>query len=982
MKKHLKLAALILVSVLLHGGLAFGLSQDAPSGTSPNGVGLKVEWKAPLDVPASTVAGFNVYRSDSILGHYTKINPGDSVKGLFYQDTGLTVGVKYYYKVATVFTDGKESEPTQPAGSVAGAGGTIVLPKIRSFTSDALGKVTYLDEEAVFILDGDPGLTASFSIAGAQGPSPMVEMTPGVYKGLYKVPGGLKVKETYAEASLVDAQGGQALAATPATISFYGSPRPSFTGLYAGILESDRVGLNWPGQADAAGYYNIYKDTSRIVGVDGMTPISAMISKDITAYVDSDVAPGATYYYVLAVTDATGALTACSENLEVKVPRPGHVSGIESVEEDSGGAVLKPGSTLTVTVRTTPGGVAYFALGEAVREAALKEDTPGVYKGSHTVREGEGVFRTRVAVSFKDQSGGSHFANSATFVSVDAPRTSVVVAGGVKPSVSGITDDTQAVAGTSGRLAAGKTFTVTLTGDPGNKAYFNVGERIWKVPMTEDKDSPGVYKGSYTVRPGDNEGTSPDPLAKVYVTGYLEAQDGTASDPAAAPSPVVVDTSCDITVEASSYSIPADARSQARVSFTVKDADGEPVADRRLSVMLEPPPRYTGVVGGGGVDQPPLDTGQADTSVIGRLEVDLDGLTDSQGIVTATYTSGFAAKTAMLVARDYSTGSVGMAAITTSISSSVSITLTDPAAGTGPVTAPDPIYQLQVDMVPDPDNPTRKYDGFGMAAIPETLTADGVSRATIIATLTTTDGTPVEGENIIFAVSGAGGSLSRPSAVTDSLGRAQVYYIAGIRAGKALITATEPSTGATATKVVTLLADAPAKIFVKAYPDTLPADGVSTSRVVVELADVNWNPTDGVGLSFSLRGGLGAIPTDSAVTDFRGSADFLYTAGTSTGVATIDVTAGSAPPTPDELKAAYSRITAPLVYDNMDYTDLTLIKWYKAAGDQVGRGEPLALMGTPLGDMVVYSPVSGTLDSIIIEPGVYVTEGKEIGAMK
>ncbi len=164
----------------------------------------------------------------------------------------------------------------------------------------------------------------------------------------------------------------------------------------------------------------------------------------------------------------------------------------------------------------------------------------------------------------------------------------------------------------------------------------------------------------------------------------------------------------------------------------------------------------------------------------------------------------------------------------------------------------------------------------------------------------------------------------------------------------------------------------------------MPADGISTSAIHVELADVNNNPTDGVSLQLSLRGGpdKGAISENSAVTDQRGAVDFMYTAGTQAGVATVDITARSAAPTDDEMKAARSRVMAPEVYDNYDMTELVVLKWYKSVGDAVGQGEPIAAVGTPLGRMTVYSPVSGVLDRITVDQGINVMEGREIGAVR
>ncbi len=961
MNKLMSALSILIVLALCLDGQAFAKNPGpvAVDKAQAEGPGIKLVWKNPSDVPASNIKGFNVYRSEGIMGHYKKVNK-QLVKDLFFEDRGLIKGKDYFYKVATVLEDGKESKPTQPVGLTAGSpdGQTIKLPEIKSFTSDALGVIKYAGDEAVFILNGDPALTAVMDIAGVASGLKMAEIKPGTYRCVYKVRKGMKARNAFAKATLIDTRGGKTSMSTPETISFLGEGKPSMTGFYAGIVEPDRVGLNWPRQVLNDGHFSLYRDTARIVGIDGMVPLSGSISGGASAHIDFDVAPGTTYYYVLARMDSAGNMAEFTENLEVHVPVK-TPSGIESVDEDSGGKVLKSGSKLTVAMRTMPGGKASFSLGDTVRDIVMAEAEPGLYRGSYTVREGDGSFKSRVSASFKDAGGSSHFASSATFVTVDAPKEAIKPSSGKKPLIEGIKDDIQTAAGISGRLAAGKTFTVTMTGDPGNKAYFNVGEGIWKVPMKED--SPGIYTGTYTVKPGDNTGTSSDPFKKTYVTGYLESSTGAVSDPFSSIVPVIIDTTCNIKVEVSDQSLTADAKSQAKVTFTVTDVDGQPVRGRRLTVALEPPPHYTGVVGGGGMEQ-----GRNDTQALGRLQLDFDDLTDDYGKLKATYTSGFAAKTAMIVARDYVTGSVGVNYISTVISSSVSVTLT-PVGSTRSALAARTAqsYQLTLDATPD------------------TLTADGTSRANILATLSQ-NGVPVPNKKIIFAVSGAGGSLNPSSATTDQSGRAQVFYTAGTRAGSVIITATEQTSGTGATTTITLKPDAPAHITAMATPDTLPADGFSTSAVHVDLEDVNHNPTDGISLLFALRGGLGSgrISVNSAITDQRGGADFIYTAGNQAGIATVDITAASPAPTEDELKSYRLRIMAPQVYDNYDMTELVVLKWYKATGDAVGQGEPVAVVGTPMGSMTVYSPASGVLDRITVDQGTNVMEGREIGAIR
>lgn len=987
MKNYLNILGLSAIVAVFCVTSAFASVDAVSTGTA--GPGVRVSWKAPKDVPASDVTGYNVYRSENMLGHYERVN-ADPIDGLSYDDrgeglahgAGLELGRTYYYRLTTMFTDGTESAPSKPVGMEAGGKpGTQAsrLPEIEFFTTDALGRVSYTGEELVFILKGSPGLAASFEITGVAGSIPMQEVQPGSYKGVYTVPAGVKVRAVNAVAGLSDASGGKAYANTPATICMLGWNKPTLTGLYAGILEADRVCINWPKLNDAAGSYSVFRDTSRIVGTEDKTPVASGISPGVTAYIDTDVSPDATYFYVLALVGPDGLVEAYSENLEVVVPGAGKVSGMEQLVEDSEGRALVPGDKLTVTMTTSPGGEASFTLADAARDVKMAETTGGVYTGSYTVREGDGVFKSRVAVSFRDTAGKAHFTNTATFVSVDAPRGRKAPVGGPAPAIYAMTDDISSVVGVSGRLTAGKSITVTITGDPGNNAFFNIGEGIWKVPMSEDRDRPGTYTGAYTVQPGDNAGTSPDPLTAVHLEGYIESASGAVSEPARSLSPVVVDTTCAIDVSVSTNRMKADAKSQAQVVFTVTDADGEPVKGRRLTVLLEPPPRYTGVAGVGGVGLFDPARQEAEDGGLGTLEVDFDDMTDSYGQVRATYTSGFAAKTAMVVARDYATGSVGMNYIVTDISTSVNVTLTDQA---GLSSGQDTVsgYELVVEFQPEAPLPDIALPYFMVDAIPNMLTADGRSRATVVATLTK-DGLPVEGVRILFAVSGAGGTLDDASALTDIAGRAQTYYIAGRKAGYAIITATEPGTGVYVTKTITLLADAPAKMFARANPDTLPADGVSETMIEVGVTDVNDNPTEGARLEFSLAG-PGRISGYEAVTDTGGRGTIYYTAGDAPGVATVQVTAVSETPASGEMDEARSRVVAPTVYDNDGLTELVVLKWYRSIGDQVGRGEPLALVQTPLGDMKVCSPVDGTLDEVTIEPGVYVMEGREIGAIR
>ncbi|MGA2192042.1 MAG: hypothetical protein ABSG42_01530 [Nitrospirota bacterium] len=411
-KLHLRLVVIFTMGLIAFGTVLAGVAE-------PGGLGIKLQWKAPTDVPAAKVIGYNIYRSEAILGHYVKLNHAP-VTALLYEDSGLVKGAAYFYKITTVFKGNTESKPTKPVGLQAGGTAQITLPVIRSFTSDAFGKGVYLGQEAVFVLEGDPHLNAAFSIDEGTSYIQMKEVSPGTYRGIYVVTRGQQIINAVVTAALSNTYGGKTLMTAPDTVSFLGVSKPSVTGLRTGMLESDRVGLNWPRVANGDGSYSVYRDTARIAGVQGLTPISGRIGGQASSYIDCTVAPGATYYYVLAFTNSAGA-TAYSNNLKVNVPAPERVAVVEAVEEDSNGAVLKSGTVLSVTLKSTPGGKAVFTLGRAIRGGEMSETEPGTYCGTYTVKDGDGIFKAKVAASLKDKSGISHVAYSSTLVTVNAP---------------------------------------------------------------------------------------------------------------------------------------------------------------------------------------------------------------------------------------------------------------------------------------------------------------------------------------------------------------------------------------------------------------------------------------------------------------------------------------------------------------------------------------------------------------------------------
>ncbi len=93
---------------------AEGISGDAAPMTITDAGGLVTIWSlhsATLSWVASTstVVGYNVYRSTTSGGPYTKVN-STSTSGPRYTDSGVEAGQTYYYVITSVDALGKESE--------------------------------------------------------------------------------------------------------------------------------------------------------------------------------------------------------------------------------------------------------------------------------------------------------------------------------------------------------------------------------------------------------------------------------------------------------------------------------------------------------------------------------------------------------------------------------------------------------------------------------------------------------------------------------------------------------------------------------------------------------------------------------------------------------------------------------------------------------------------------------------------------------
>jgi hypothetical protein len=352
------------------------------------------------------------------------------------------------------------------------------------------------------------------------------------------------------------------------------------------------------------------------------------------------------------------------------------------------------------------------------------------------------------------------------------------------------------------------------------------------------------------------------------VVGRLASRSSTAA--LEADGTIAIDPSLAVAVAATPEVLKADEKSRAKVTVTVTNANGNPVSGHRVALLLATTSQYTGVVGGGAFAE----------QVGGGIEQGFSGETDLFGKVGATYVAGFAAKTAIIVARDMTGGGTGAAAVRTFIQSAAELELlpvASPAADAG--------YAIAV------------------STSDEWLTADGKSQARITAKVTL-NGDPVEGHDVKFNVSAGTGSIRAVKGRTGSDGEARAVYTAGTKTGLALITATDTTVDIGGSLQIELRSDAPAKIALKFDPEKIPADGRSTATLAVLVTDVNDNPNENTEVEYRIGSGGGRLRDDAGLTDRRGESSTEYVAGRNPGRVSIEVTVRSAAPTEQEFGKA------------------------------------------------------------------------------
>jgi hypothetical protein len=172
--------------------------------------------------------------------------------------------------------------------------------------------------------------------------------------------------------------------------------------------------------------------------------------------------------------------------------RQGTINGM-TVDSDSG---LRPGSTLRISVRATPGArFANLALSDEVR-VPLRERAPGEYVGSYVIRQRDHIDPTRKMTL---RAGWGEGPVVVSYNYPDAFRTQAM---GNAPATANAAVSNFAMWPRGDRLDPGRVVHFRVEGTPNARAAVRVPGVIDRLELREER--PGMYVGSYTIRRQDN----------------------------------------------------------------------------------------------------------------------------------------------------------------------------------------------------------------------------------------------------------------------------------------------------------------------------------------------------------------------------------------------------------------------------------------------------------------------------------------------
>lgn len=164
-----------------------------------------------------------------------------------------------------------------------------------------------------------------------------------------------------------------------------------------------------------------------------------------------------------------------------------------TIDSDAG---LRPGSTLRISVRATPGARwANLALADDVR-VPLRERAPGEYVGSYVIRRGDRIDPTHRMMLRAGWGGGP------VAVAYDYPAAFRTQAMGNAPAMANAEVNRFSMWPRGDRLDPGRVVHFRVEGTPNARAAVRVPGVVDRLQLREER--PGTYVGSYTIRRQDD----------------------------------------------------------------------------------------------------------------------------------------------------------------------------------------------------------------------------------------------------------------------------------------------------------------------------------------------------------------------------------------------------------------------------------------------------------------------------------------------
>ncbi len=432
-------------------------SPQAPGPSAPSGLtatagnaSVSLSWTA-----GSGATSYNVYRGTSSGGESTTpIATGIGTTS--YSNTGLTNGTTYYYRVAAVNSSGtsgmsneasatpQTSAPAAPAGLTATAGNASVS---LSWTASA-GASFYN------VYRG--------TAAGSESTKPIAT---GIGTTSYSNTGLTNGTAYYYRVAAVNSGGTSGMSNEASA-----TPEPSAPAAPTGLTATAgnaSVSLTWATSTGASSY-SVYRGTA--AGGESATPVAAGFT--ITAYTDTGLTNGTTYYYRVAAVNGGG--TSGMSNEASATPEPSAPAAPTGLTATAGNA------SVSLTWAASAGASSYSVYrGTAAGSESTTPIATGVGTTSYSntgLTNGTAYYYRVAAVNSGGTSGMSNEASATPEPSAPAaPAGLTATAGNASVSLTWATSAGASSYSVYRGTASGGESTTPIAAGPTSTAYTDTG---------------------------------------------------------------------------------------------------------------------------------------------------------------------------------------------------------------------------------------------------------------------------------------------------------------------------------------------------------------------------------------------------------------------------------------------------------------------------------------------------------------------------